>query len=229
MIAGKNRICYISFNICQMIKVSITEDNIEVRRALISLISGDENFSCVGSFECAEEALECLKNIECDVALVDIHLPGKSGIELIAALKPLRPGIQFIVLTVFEDTENIYNALKAGATGYLLKGSHLTKILDSIAEVHMGGSPMSGQIARKIINTWVKDANIQVAECSKLSKREQEILHLLAKGFRYKEIGEKLFISTETVRTHIRNIYQKLQVESGIEAINKAFGRKIVD
>lgn len=210
-----------------MIKVSITEDNIEVRQALLSLVCGDENYACVGSFECAEEALECLKNVDCDVALVDIHLPGISGIELITALKPLKPNIQFIVLTVFEDTENIFNALKAGATGYLLKGTNPNKILDSIAEVYQGGSPMSGQIARKVINTFVKDCEPFPSECAKLSKREEEILNLLSKGFRYKEIGEKLFISTETVRTHIRNIYQKLQVESGIEAINKAFGRNM--
>lgn len=207
-----------------MIKTAIIEDNLEVRQALLSMLGSDENICCTASFENAEEALICLKNQDCDVALVDIHLPGKSGIELISELKKIKPGIQCIVLTVFEDTDNIFNALKAGATGYILKGTSPAKILDSITEVHQGGSPMSSQIARKVICTFFPASGEPNKEQDSLSKREQEILLLLSKGYRYKEIGEKLFISTETVRTHIRNIYHKLQVDSGIEAINKVYG-----
>lgn len=208
-----------------MISVVIIEDNHDIRQALYSLINGSNGYSCVGAYDNAELAIESIPKLLPEVALVDINLPGKSGIELIAALKLTNPDIQFIVLTVFEDPDNIFNALKAGATGYLLKSTPPAKILEAILEVHSGGSPMSSQIARKVIGAFAQPTKVQKQSSSGLSKREYEILNLLAKGFRYKEIGEKLFISTETVRTHIRNIYQKLHVESAIEAINKVFGR----
>jgi DNA-binding NarL/FixJ family response regulator len=158
-----------------------------------------------------------------DVALIDINLPGKSGIELISQLKPLNPNVQFVVFTVFEDSETIFAALKGGASGYLVKSSPPQKILEAIAEVHQGGSPMSGSIARKVISTFYPSPNPTKADTPMLSPREYEIITQISKGFRYKEIADKLNISTETVRTHIRNIYSKLHVESGIEAINKVF------
>jgi len=209
-----------------MIKVIIIEDIHDIRNALHALVIGSPGFSCPADFSNAEEALAAIPGIDFEVALVDINLPGMSGIELVGMLKPSMPEKQFIMLTVFEDIDYIFKALKAGATGYLLKSTPPAKILEAIIDVHQGGSPMSGQIARKVISSFNQSATQEnpCAEC--LSKRELEILTLLSKGFRYKEIATKLFISTETVRTHIRNIYQKLQVESGIEAINKAFGTK---
>jgi DNA-binding NarL/FixJ family response regulator len=210
-----------------MISVVIVEDNQELRAAIELLLSESNGYVCLATFDNAEDAESSIPNINPDVALVDINLPIKNGIDLINTLKPQLPQVQFVIFTVFEDNENIFNALKAGATGYLLKSASPLKILEAITEVNNGGSPMSGQIARKVLGAFCKSSNQSKLECSKLSAREQEILGLLSKGYRYKEISGILFISTETVRTHIRNIYQKLQVESGIEAINKVFGKNI--
>jgi len=208
-----------------MIQIIIIEDNNEIRNALETLVNNHPEFQCTGCFASAEDALLNIEIVTFDVALVDIHLPGISGIELIRKLKPKLPEKQFVIQTIFDDTETVFNALKYGATGYLLKSAPPEKIIDAINEVYNGGSPMSGQIARKVISSFsTQEVKNPCLEC--LSTREMEILDLLSKGFRYKEIGVKLFISTETVRTHIRNIYKKLQVESGIEAINKAFGKK---
>jgi DNA-binding NarL/FixJ family response regulator len=210
-----------------MISVVIVEDNQELRVAIELLLKGSDGYNCLATFDNAEDAEITLPKLNPDVALVDINLPNKNGIDLINILKPKLPQVQFVIFTVFEDNENIFNALKAGATGYLLKSASPLKILEAITEVNNGGSPMSGQIARKVLGTFCKINSQSKLECSKLSAREQEILGLLSKGYRYKEISGKLFISTETVRTHIRNIYQKLQVESGIEAINKVFGKNL--
>ncbi len=173
------------------------------------------------TFENAEVALAKIPTLNLDVVLTDIHLPDKSGIECVAELKALCPSTQFLMCTSVEDTESVFKALKAGAMGYLTKTTQPSKLLDAIAEIHKGGSPMSGHIARKVISSFqITEKN---AELEKLSQREQEIITLLSKGFRYKEIADKIFVSTETVRTHIRNIYQKLQVNSSIEALNKTF------
>jgi len=210
-----------------MIQVIIIEDNHDIRNAIHALVNGSSGFCCTAVYSNAEEALAAIPGIDFHVALVDINLPGMSGIELISQLKPIMPEKQFIMLTVFEDIDYIFNALKAGATGYLVKSTPPAKILEAIVDVHQGGSPMSGQIARKVISSFNQTTTAENPCINCLSKREQEILTLLSKGFRYKEIATQLFISIETVRTHIRNIYQKLQVESGIEAINKAFGTKL--
>jgi DNA-binding NarL/FixJ family response regulator len=199
-----------------MIKVTIVEDNQEISSAVSSLLAFTDGYD-------AEDAIISFPKQKTDVALIDINLPGKNGIELISELKPLHPSVQFVIFTVFEDTDSIFAALKAGASGYLLKSSPPQKILEAIAEVHQGGSPMSGSIARKVISTFYPTPKPTETEIPILSTREFEILTHLSKGFRYKEIADKLNISTETVRTHIRNIYQKLQVESSIEAINKVF------
>lgn len=206
-----------------MIRVAIVEDNQEICTGISSLLNLTEGYECVAAFSNAEDAIITIPTIQPDVALIDINLPGKNGIELIGELKPLNPNIQFVVFTVFEDTDRIFAALKAGASGYLLKSSSPQKIIEAIAEVNQGGSPMSGSIARKVISTFYPTPQANDENSPKLSTREHEILTLLSKGFRYKEIADKLNISTETVRTHIRNIYQKLQVESSIEAINKVF------
>lgn len=202
------------------LKIGIVEDEQQIRDGISMLINGSEGFVCEHAFETAEEAGEKIPLLGLDVVLMDIHLPGKSGIECIAELKPLCPDTQFLIFTSYEDSESVFNALKAGATGYLTKTTQPSKILDALVDIHKGGSPMSSNIARKIVSSFSSDNN---AELQKLSQREKEILDLLSKGLRYKEIADKLFLSTETVRTHIRNIYEKLQVNSRTDAINKVF------
>ncbi len=204
------------------IKVGIVEDENQIRESLIILINGSEGFSCLNGYENAEDAIREIPSLHLDVVLMDIHLPGKNGIECITELKPVCPNTQFVMCTAFEDTESVFNALKAGASGYLTKTTQPSKILDAIVDVNNGGSPMSSNIARKIVSSF-QNVNKQNAELQKLSEREKDILDLLSKGLRYKEIGDKLFLSTETVRTHIRNIYEKLQVNSRTEALNKVF------
>lgn len=204
------------------IKVGIIEDERTIRESMATLIDGSSGFSCKHVFEAAEEAISRLPSLNLDVVMVDIHLPKKSGIECIEILRPLCPQTQFMMCTSFEDNDSIFNALRAGAAGYISKTTNPVKILEAIVEVHRGGSFMSGNIARKIISSFhhKKEDN---PELDKLSVREKEILDLLAKGIRYKEIADTLFISVETVRTHIRNIYQKLEVNTRMEAILKVY------
>jgi|SRR6185312_13081370 len=206
-----------------MITVGIIEDDKELGDSLRVLINRSEGFSCKHTFNTAKDALAQLPTLNFDVVLTDIHLPDKTGIECISELKSRCPHTQFLILTSFEDTDSIFAAMKAGATGYLTKSIQPSKLLDAIVEVHKGGSPMSSHIARKVVSHFQKDETNP--ELEKLSQREQEILLLLSKGLRYKEIADKLFVSTETVRTHIRNIYQKLQVNSRTDALNKVYKR----
>jgi DNA-binding NarL/FixJ family response regulator len=203
------------------IRVGIVEDEREIREYFVALINGCPGFECVCAFGNAEDAMEKLPDFRPDVVLMDIHLPGKSGIECIASLKPKCPDTHFLICTSYEDTDSVFKALSVGATGYLTKTVQSSKLLDSITEVFNGGSPMSSHIARKVVSSFEKSQEQKEAEL--LSEREKEVLHMLSKGFRYKEIADKLFLSTETVRTHIRNIYRKLQVNSRTDAINKAF------
>jgi DNA-binding NarL/FixJ family response regulator len=206
------------------IKVVIIEDNNDIRNSLSILINGSSGFICLQTFENAEDAIIGIPGLNPDVAIVDVHLPKGTGIDAIGILKPLCPTTQFMIFTIFEDEETVFNALKAGASGYLLKNTPPDKILASITDIHQGGSPMSGQIARKVLQSFVKQSP-NAMQLSSLTQRENEILNFLAKGYRYKEIASKLFISTETVRTHIRNIYEKLQVESRTEALNKLYNK----
>ena len=205
------------------IKVVIVEDQKEIREMLSILIKGSQNFTFMHAFESAEQAIALIPELKPDVALVDIHLPQQSGIDCVSILKQSSPETQFIMCTSLEDSDTIFAALKAGANGYITKSTSPSKLLEAITEVYQGGSPMSTQIARKVVTAFQPKTNHQNIAFQSLSKREQEILSLLSKGFRYKEIAEKLFISLETVRTHVRNIYDKLQVNSRTEAINKAF------
>jgi DNA-binding NarL/FixJ family response regulator len=204
-----------------LIKVGIIEDDVEISESLKALINGSEGFSCTHTFATAGEALQKIPSLNLDVILTDIHLPDKTGIECVVELKPKCQGTQFLMCTSFEDSESVFKALKAGATGYLTKTVQPSKLLDAIVEIHKGGSPMSSNIARKIIATFHETE--KNTELEKLSQREQEIIQLLSKGLRYKEIADKLCLSTETVRTHIRNIYQKLHVNSRTDALNKIF------
>ena len=207
-----------------VIKVGIVEDEKQIRDSLQILINGSEGFCCEFTFENAEDAIKVIPTIDLDVVLMDIHLPGKNGIECVAELRSKVEQVKFVMCTSFEDTDSVFNALKVGATGYLTKTTQPSKLLDAIVDVYHGGSPMSSHIARKVVSYFHRDIK-ENEELQKLSEREKEILKLLSEGLRYKEIADKLFLSTETVRTHIRNIYEKLQVNSRTEALNKAFSK----
>ncbi|HNS16275.1 MAG TPA: response regulator transcription factor [Bacteroidales bacterium] len=208
----------------EIIYVVIVEDDKEMREGLESIVKWHQGLECLAAYASAEAALDHIYENIPDIVLMDIHLPGISGIECVKRLKPLLTSTQFMMCTVYEDSENVFDSLCAGATGYLLKNSPPGKIAEAIIELHQGGSPMSSIIARKVINTF-KPAPEQSADLDKLTKREHEMLELLAKGYRYKEIADQLFISFETVRTHIHHIYEKLQVQSRTEAVNKLFPR----
>lgn len=205
------------------ITVAIVEDQKDTRKMLSILINGSEGYECVATFENGEDAIARIPQLAPDVVMVDIHLPGVSGIACVHQLKALCPGTQFIMCTSLEDADNIFNALQAGATGYLTKSTPPQKILEAIIDAHNGGSPMSSQIARKVISYFQQPPVKKNEELEKLSTREQEILQYLSKGYRYKEIAALLFINIETVRKHIHNIYEKLQVGSRTDALNKAY------
>jgi len=207
-----------------MISIAIIEDDRVTRESLEVLIQTEEGFEVAGSFADAESGLEFLTDNPADIVLMDIHLPVMNGIECVRQLKSVHPEMQFIMCTIFRDDDSVFNALKAGATGYMLKNDDLAKIIDAIRELHLGGSPMTPQIARRVLESFKRPAVNDALHL--LTKRETEMLGFLAKGLRYKEISDKLFISTATVRTHIYNIYQKLQVQSRTDAINKVFGDK---
>ena len=206
-----------------MIEVVIIEDIKEIREGLQLLLDNNESFTCRQTFSSAEQAIERLPDACPDVVLMDINLPGISGIEAVRRLKEKCPKTQFIMSTVYEDDENIFESLKAGASGYLLKKTAPSKIMDAIMEVVEGGSPMSSQIARKVIASFQKKDSIDDVEI--LTPKEKEVLKALSKGLRYKEIADELNVSMETIRSHARNIYEKLQVQSRTEALNKVYRR----
>ncbi|TMI94512.1 MAG: response regulator transcription factor [Bacteroidetes bacterium] len=206
------------------IKVSIVEDLAEVREGLAELVSSDRELSVIGSFGDAESAVDKLPKLQADIVIMDINLPGMSGIDCIRSVKEKCPDTQFMMFTVYENDEKVLQALQAGATGYLLKRTEPQRILESIKELNQGGSPMSSNIARKVLNIFLHEKKITKKEI--LSNRENEVLELLAGGLLYKEIADKLFISHGTVRQHIHNIYEKLHVNNRTEAVNKYFDRK---
>lgn len=206
------------------ISVSIVEDSNQVRGTLARLISRAEGFTCLSQHANAEAALEALPKERPDVVLMDINLPGMNGVECVRQLKQVVPGIQIVMLTVYEDTDTIFSALAAGAAGYLLKRTSREELLAAIREVHQGGSPMTTHIARKVVQSF-QQAGASPKPTENLSPREQEVLDLLSQGFLYKEIAEKLGISYETVHTYIRRIYEKLQVRTRTEAVAKFLRR----
>ena len=202
------------------IKVSIVEDNDQLRGTLARVIDRAEGFQCLGQHASAELALESIPKEKPDVVLMDINLPGMNGVECVRKLKQLLPQTHVVMLTVYEDTENIFNALAAGAMGYMLKRTPRDELLGAIREVIRGGSPMTTHIARKVVQSFQRaPASTQPTE--DLSPREKEVLDCLAQGFLYKEIADKLGISYETVHTYIRRIYEKLQVRTRTEAVAK--------
>src|ERR1022692_3915663 len=206
------------------IYVSIVEDNDKLRGTLARVLNRAEGFRCVSQHSSAEDALKDLPNVKPEVVLMDINLPGMNGVECVRQLKPLLPQTQLMMLTVYEDTENIFNALAAGANGYMLKRTSSKELLEAIQEVHRGGSPMTMHIARKVVLSFQKTAATAQAT-ENLSEREQQVLDLLSQGLMYKEIADKLEISYETVHTYIRRIYEKLQVRTRTEAVAKFLRR----
>ena len=205
------------------IRVSIVEDLAEVREGLVELVQSDEELSMVGSFKDAESAIQKLIELQADVVLMDINLPGLSGIDCIKTIKEKCSSTQFMMFTVYENDEKVLQALKAGASGYLLKRTDPQRIIEGIKELNQGGSPMSSNIARKLLNLFVHEKTITKKEI--LSDRENEVLQLLADGLLYKEIADRLYIGHGTVRQHLHNIYEKLHVHNRTEAVNKYFER----
>jgi DNA-binding NarL/FixJ family response regulator len=204
--------------------VSIVEDNEQLRGTLARVLNRSDGFRCLSQYADAESALQGLPKDQPDVVLMDINLPGMNGVECVRQLKQNCPQIQIMMLTVYEDTENIFNALAAGASGYLLKRTKSAELLEAIREVKRGGSPMTTHIARKVVLSFQK-VGPSPQPTENLSQREQEVLDCLSQGFLYKEIAEKLGISYETVHTYIRRIYEKLQVRTRTEAVAKFLKR----
>ena len=205
------------------ISLVIVEDDLEVLKGITQLLNLSEELHILDTFTNAEAFIENVEDLKPDVVLMDIGLPKMTGIECVETVKPKFPGIQFLMCTNFDDDEKVFEALRAGANGYVLKNAEVQSIIQAISEVYRGGSPMSRSIARKVLESFHSESLKEIKY--NLSKREAEILSWLSKGYRYKEIAEKLYISTETVRTHIRNIYSKLQVQSRTEAINKFYNK----
>ena len=203
------------------IRVSVVEDDARVRSGLVQLINLSEGFQCVSHHANAEAALSELPAAKPDVVLMDINLPGANGVECVRQLKPQLPNTQIVMLTVYEETEMIFKALTAGATGYLLKQTPPAELLTAIRDVHRGGSPMTSHIARKIVASFQQQPVAPARGLENLTPREQEVLDHLARGFLYKEIADALGISYDTVHAHIRRIYEKLQVRSRTEAVAK--------
>jgi len=198
--------------------VSIVEDDRKAREILVSWVNRAGGFRCVSDHGSAEDALEFMPKGDPQVVLMDINLPGMTGIECVRRLKPLLPGTQFMMLTVYEDADHIFQALQAGATGYLLKSTPRADLMAALRDIHAGGSPMTTNIARKVVKafhyTAASDPNM-----TELSARENEVLQLLAQGFLYKEIADTLNVAVPTVNTYIRRIYEKLHVRSRTEAV----------
>jgi len=205
------------------ISVCVVEDNKDIRQALEQIIMMTDGYRFAGSFTSGELALVGIPKIRPNVVLMDINLGGMSGIECVRQLKPRIPEILYMICTVYEEDEKIFEALEAGASGYILKKTAPGKLLEAIKELYEGGAPMSSQIARKVVAAFQSKSLSSPLDV--LSRREKEILELIAKGMLYKEISQQLSIAQETVRKHVYHIYEKLHVSNRIEAVNKYFGR----
>lgn len=208
-----------------MISVAVVEDNAGVRRSLELLLGESPGFRCACACSCAEDALVVIPRHRPDVVLMDIHLPNRSGIECTARLKSLLPELQVVMITVYTDIDTVFKALRAGACGYLLKRSPPERILEAITEVRGGGAPMTREIARKIVEAF-KEPTVAEPQFSDLTRREHEVLELLSRGFGNKEIAQSLSLSLDTVRYHLKQIYEKLHVRSRTEAVAKFVGTR---
>ncbi len=204
-----------------MIRIALVEDDDKIRKNLIDMIEGSEGLRCVAAYSNAEEALRDIEDKTPDIVLMDINLPEMDGIECTRKLKAILPDLLIVMLTVYEDINKIFRSLQAGAVGYLLKSTPHQEIISALKEVSKGGSPMSAQIARKVVQSFHKPAELKRDSKIQLTKREEEILDLLSRGFLYKEIAAELLISHDTVHNHLRKIYEKLQVHSRTEAVVK--------
>jgi DNA-binding NarL/FixJ family response regulator len=205
-----------------VIHVAIIEDDEDIRESMREFMSMTDDIICTGAYPRAEDFIRQFRTLDVDVVLMDITLPGMSGIQCVSQLKPVRPEVQFLMCTSHGDAQRTFDSLCAGATGYILKNCSPTQLFDAIRDIHKGGSPMSAQIARLVVNSFPEKGKNQKLLDS-FTTREQEILAALAKGYSYREIADNLLISIETVRTYLRNIYEKLQVHSKVEALNKVF------
>ena len=212
-----------------MINVAIVEDNDTIREGLSALVNGTTGYKSVGAYRDCESFLAKLETVDVNVVLMDIALPGMNGIEGVKEAKKLKPDIDILMLTIYEDSEKVFDALCAGACGYLVKKTPPSKLLDAIKDVYEGGSPMSSQIARQVITAFKESKDVKDESPDyKLSSREKEVITLLASGNNYQQIADQLFISVDTVRHHIKNIYKKLHVHTQSEAVAKAIRKKII-
>ena len=214
------------------IKIAIVEDLEEVTEGLVAFIQQDNMLQHIASYRTAEAAVFDLPILNPDIVIMDINLPGINGIECVRKVKAVAPAIQFMMFTVYENNDDVFEALKAGASGYLLKKTAPLQIIESIKDLYNGGSPMSASIARKLVQFFMQQNNpgynnqVQNKAADSLSSREKEVLTLVSKGLLYKEIAHQLNISFHTVKQHIGNIYQKLHVQNKTEALNKVYGNQ---
>lgn len=195
----------------------------DIQLGLKTILESDSRFQFLKCFDNAEDAILELPDLAPDVVVTDINLPKKSGIDCVSEIKSKYPLIQFIMFTIYEDNDQVFEALKAGASGYILKNTSPDKIKEAIIELNDGGSPMSPKIARKVLMSFAGPSQNPVFDL--ITKREREVLELLSKGFLYKEIAEKLVITLSTVKRHLNHIYEKLQVQNKTEAVNKLYGK----
>src|SRR5687767_4829684 len=210
-----------------IIKLVIVEDLEEVTEGLSEFIRRDNDLQLLSTFRTAEAALLELPLLKPDIVIMDINLPGMTGIECIRQMKKTGTTMQFMMFTVYENNDQVFEALKAGASGYLLKKTSPLHIIEAVKELYEGGSPMSATIARKLVSVFQEQPTGSNNEAAVLTPREKEVLELLAKGMLYKEIAEQLHISFHTVRQHIGKIYEKLHVQNKTEAINKVYGSRV--
>ncbi|OGU70190.1 MAG: DNA-binding response regulator [Ignavibacteria bacterium RBG_16_34_14] len=212
-----------------MINVAIVEDNKTIREGLAALITGTPGYDCVGSFPDCEKFLNNISKTNIDVVLMDIGLPGISGIEGVKKARKINPALNILMLTIYEESNVVFEALCAGACGYLVKKTPPSRLLEAIKDIYEGGSPMSSNIARQIISVFHQKKNVNGNGIEyELTTREKEVLNHLADGYNYQEIADKIFISVDTVRHHIRNIYKKLHVHSQSEAVAKAIRKGLI-
>jgi DNA-binding NarL/FixJ family response regulator len=210
------------------IKVVIFEDNTNLRRGLTTLINGSDGFECAGAFGNCDKLIKNITDTKPDVVLMDIEMPGMDGIEAVKMLKPQFPEIKILMETIFEDDEKVFHSICSGAEGYILKNTPPSQILDAIREIHEGGAPMTPSIASKVLAMFKSGTSFSKDESYNLTDREMEVLKYLVDGMSYKLIAEKCFVSIDTVSSHVKNIYKKLQVHSKSEAVAKAIKGKIV-
>ena len=210
------------------IRVVIFEDNSSLRRGLSTLINGSIGFECTGAFGNCENLIKNITDTKPDVVLMDIEMPGMNGIEAVKILKPQFPEIKILMETIFEDDEKVFHSICSGAEGYILKNTPPAQILSAIREIYEGGAPMSPSIASKVLSMFKAGTSFRLNENYNLTEREREVLKYLVEGMSYKAVAEKCFVSLDTISSHVKNIYKKLQVHSKSEAVGKALKGKIV-